>query len=430
VVSSAKLGTVKKIEKNLASIPPRYPFDLGELQKESFRLFELSPKLTLSIAQKLYQAGLISYPRTDSQKLPEKIGFSNIFQKLSLMKNYAQLVSKLQSDHKKRVTPWEGPNDDLAHPAIFPTGESPEQVLTVTESKVFDLIIKRFCNAFSANAIQEKLRLIFDISSFDFETVGTRLVEEGWTEYYPFGLNLTSNLDRSLSEGEKVNVISVSLNELHDQKPERFTEGSLLSKMESQQIGTKATRAETISNLIIRKYLTRSKRELVPTKTAFNLIDILTEKSPEIISVRMTRDLEKKLDLIRDSKGDELSFVEDLLVSLRRALGSFQKAEIRFKNLESDDKPLNVERILLSACPVCKSGSLLLNTSSKSGKRFISCTNFESGCKTSSPAFPRGKITPSGNGCPSCSWPMISVSQNNSGEIILCSNYFCQSRSR
>ena len=79
-------------------------------------------------------------------------------------------------------------------------------------------------------------------------------------------------------------MLSVSLNELYDQKPERFTEGSLLSKMESQQIGTKATRAETISNLIIRKYLTKSKRELVPTETAFNLIDILTEKSPEIIS--------------------------------------------------------------------------------------------------------------------------------------------------
>ena len=95
-----------------------------------------------------------------------------------MMKNYARLISKLQSDPKKRFSPWRDPRRP-AHPAIFPTGESPQQDLSVTESKVFDLIIRRFCNAFSANAIQEKLRLIFDISSFDFETVGTRLVEVG-----------------------------------------------------------------------------------------------------------------------------------------------------------------------------------------------------------------------------------------------------------
>ncbi len=429
-VASTGFANVKKIEKKLASIPPRYPFDLGELQRESFRLFGLSPKLTLSIAQKLYQDALTSYPRTDSQKLPERIGFSRIFQKLSLLKNYAPLISKLQSDPKMRPSPWEGPDDDPAHPAIFPTGESPKQVLTGNKSKVFDLIVRRFCNAFSPNATQERLRLIFDISSFDFETIGARLLEPGWTEYYPFGLNSTASLDISLSEGEKVKAESALLNEHYDQNPDRFTEGSLLSKMEEEEIGTKATRAETIAVLIDRKYLTKSKRELVPTETAINLIEVLRDKCPEIISVQMTRELEKKLDLIRSSKGDELSFVEDMLVSLRNALGSLQKSEIRLKNLKSNGRSPGEERIQLSICPQCKLGRLILNTSSKTGKRFIKCTNFASGCNASSPAFPRGKITPTGDACSVCLWPMISASENNTRAIILCSNFFCRSRSR
>jgi len=429
-VSSAKSAGVKKIEKNLTSIPPRYPFDLGELQKESFRLFGLSPKLTLSIAQELYQDALISYPRTDSQKLPEKIGFSKIFQKLSLMENYGSLISKLQSDPKRRFSPWEGPNEDPAHPAIFPTGESPKQVLASAESKVYDLIVRRFCNAFSPNMIVEGMRLMFDISSFDFETKGSRILELGWAASYPFGLNLTSSLEVSLTEGEKVKVESALLDEHYDQKPERFTDSSLLSKMESEEIGTKATRGETIATLIDRKYFRKSKKELVPTEVAMNLIEILNDECPGIISVEMTRELEKELNLIRMSKRGELDFVEDMLGSLRIALTSLRKTKIQLPVLKSHNNSQREERVPLSLCPRCKSGILVLITSSKTGKRFIRCTNFDNSCNISSPAFPRGKITPTGEACSNCLWPMISVSGVNSREIMLCSNFFCKSRSR
>jgi hypothetical protein len=136
-------GRITKIEKQKITLKAPTPFNLGDLQKESYRVFRFSPSYTLSIAEKLYIAALISYPRTSSQKLPISINYKKIISGLSKISYpYTKLApTLLEKDH---LTPNEGSKSDPAHPAIYPTGEKPKGKLDGVELKLFDLIIRKF----------------------------------------------------------------------------------------------------------------------------------------------------------------------------------------------------------------------------------------------------------------------------------------------
>ncbi|MFH1105751.1 MAG: DNA topoisomerase I, partial [Candidatus Aenigmatarchaeota archaeon] len=112
------------IEKKKYNQKPPTPFDLTTLQSESYRWFGFTPMQTQNIAQSLYEAGLISYPRTSSQKIPEKLGYQAILKSLGKQKGYKALVDELLL--KSELKPNEGEKSDPAHPAIYPTGEKPE----------------------------------------------------------------------------------------------------------------------------------------------------------------------------------------------------------------------------------------------------------------------------------------------------------------
>jgi DNA topoisomerase-1 len=196
--------------------------------------------------------------------------------------------------------------------------------------------------------------------------------------------------------------------------------------MESEGIGTKATRADTISTLLNRKYMRRS-GDLIPEENALVLIHELRKHCPEIISPEMTRSLEKKLDALqRDKDNEELVMAEEL-VAIRSALRNMTKMDsIAWKQSGSETKTKNLS---LGQCPNCKTGTLEAIRSFKTKKRFIRCTNYESGCKTSSPLPPRGIIKTTKNFCDVCGWPKILIlSSRASSQSENCSNFACKSR--
>src|SRR3989442_9867504 len=126
--------------RNMQQSPP-YPFDLSSLQSEAYRHFGYTPSRTLALAEKLYLEALISYPRTSSQKLPPDIGYSEILGGIAKMAQYRSLASKLTIQAALR--PNQGPKEDPAHPAVYPTGEPPKQTLFRHEANLLDLIIRR-----------------------------------------------------------------------------------------------------------------------------------------------------------------------------------------------------------------------------------------------------------------------------------------------
>ncbi|MEK6853008.1 MAG: DNA topoisomerase I, partial [Nanoarchaeota archaeon] len=166
---------VAKTEKEVKEIQPPPPFDLTTLQVEAYKFLGLTPAQTLQLTQNLYLAGLISYPRTASQKLPPAIGYRNILNKLS--ESYP--VSK----YAKRSKPIEGKASDPAHPAIFPTGEKPEN-LSKIEQQLYDLIVRRFISCFAEDALVEYKVIRVNVDGKEFVVKGLQVRKKGWTEVY------------------------------------------------------------------------------------------------------------------------------------------------------------------------------------------------------------------------------------------------------
>mgnify|MGYP006276726249 CR=1 FL=1 len=160
---------------------PPIPFNLTGLQSEASSQHNLSPKKTQSIAQTLYENSLISYPRTESQKLPPKIGYEKLLNKLKGQKNYEDLAEKVLK--KDSLSTTQGSKEDDAHPAIYPTGESPGN-LSKQERKVYDLIVKRFFAVFGKAAKRRSLTLTLTVEDYDFNAKSKVTVERNWLELY------------------------------------------------------------------------------------------------------------------------------------------------------------------------------------------------------------------------------------------------------
>ncbi|MDA4112256.1 MAG: DNA topoisomerase, partial [Thaumarchaeota archaeon] len=331
-------------------------------------------------------------------------------------------------DPKRRSVPWQGPREDSAHPSIFPTGEIPHGKLSDQEWKVYEIIVRRFCNTFASDALLEKTVAIFDVSSSEFQSEGTRVLEQGWMRYYNYSFSTPETLNVALIVGEEFDVRGAAISTIIDPQPSRYSEGSLLAKMEGEKIGTKATRAETISTLIKRFYVKKMKNELVPSLNGISLIETLRNHSPDIVSSEMTRNLETKLNQLQSAKAIEEEIVIQIISVLRNSLKNITGIEkLDWASLSSQEERVT-PRKSLGPCPTCKIGNLQLIKSRKSGKRFIGCSNFAKGCKASSPALPRGIIKSTGRSCLSCGWPVISVSFSHHSTKESCANFFCDSR--
>ena len=202
IINSCKnqLGKVTDINIQKTALRPPIPFNLGDLQKEAYRLFRFTPSYTLSIAEKLYLAALISYPRTSSQKLPFSINYEKIIKAVSKLDNnlhqsstydnktksilsYSEISSKLLAN--KVLKPNEGKETDPAHPAIYPTGQNPKHSLEDSEIKLLDLIIRRFFSSFGEEASSNQISVTITVKDkFTFKAEEKKIVFEGWIEYY------------------------------------------------------------------------------------------------------------------------------------------------------------------------------------------------------------------------------------------------------
>jgi DNA topoisomerase-1 len=150
-VRNEKKAKVREIETKKFNQSPPNPFDLTSLQIEAHRCLNISPKMTLDIAQDLYTGGYISYPRTSSQQLPPAIGYQKILKRLAKSANYRENVNFLLK--KKELRPNNGKKTDPAHPAIYPTGIIPK--LEEQKMRIYDLIARRFLATFGDDAVRK-----------------------------------------------------------------------------------------------------------------------------------------------------------------------------------------------------------------------------------------------------------------------------------
>ncbi len=420
-------GQIKKIIIEQFAQNPPFPFDLGSLQSECYRVFRYSPMRTLNIAQYLYTNALISYPRTNSQKLPPQIGYSQILQKLSQLPYYYKAASKLLS--KSTLKPNEGIKCDSAHPAIYPTGNLPEKTLGPPERNVFDLVARRFMAVFGEPATRQSTKVITDINGNNFIFSATQTLQEGWLEFYKPYIDFKDSNVPSIIEGQKIEVKRMILKENLTKPPPRYNPRSLLMKMEKEEIGTKATRAAIIQTLSDRKYLSGT-GSLTVSQLGLEVIDVLDKYCPSIISPELTKQLEEEMNQIQEGTQTKEVALQNAIEILKPVISELKSNQslIGLKLIEALNQS-RLEQRTIGTCPKCLTGKLEVLRSKKTQKRFVGCSNyFKTKCNMTFPLPQVGTIKPLAAKCKSCGSPVVYIMIKNRKPWRLCISPNCPTK--
>lgn len=413
VVSSVSSRTVRR------SPPP--PFDLGSLQAEAYRCFGFTPMKTQLIAQDLYQAALISYPRTSSQKLPRSIGYREILRKLArISPEYREIAQDLLA--QPDLTPVEGKKTDPAHPAIFVTGEPPED-LPDSHRKLYDMIARRFLSVFDRPAVVESLRVDLDIGGQRFLLRGQRIIDPGWLRSYGRYTSFEEQVIPPVEEGDELTVRELLLEERKTQPPPRFNPASLVREMEARGLGTEATRGPIVQTLYQRGYI--QGRQISVTQLGTTVIESLSV-CPAILSEELTVRFEEEMRRIQEGKVGW----EEVVERAKRELSALLE-EMKQKEEEVGRRLMEAYRLVarksFGKCPKC-GRELRMVVAKKSGKRFVGCEGYPS-CDFSLPLPQQGEITLL-QPCKACGWPVILVRRRSGRPYRMCLNPSCPSKEK
>ncbi len=406
-----------EVEETMQEIPPPHPFDLTTLQTEAYRLFGIKPSRTLQIAQTLYLQGLISYPRTSSQKLPPSIDYKSILKKIAKKYNVEKLV--------KKETPVQGKKTDPAHPSIYPTGE--EANLSSEAKQIYDLIAKRFLSLFCENAVLESRKLKGSILGMDFSVKGAKLKNPSWTKVYP---STIKERDIPSISGE-CKVVDVKVEEKETSPPKRYSPASLISELEKRNLGTKATRSLIIDTLYERDYIQDT--SIKPTPLGIALIETLEKYSSIILDEKLTRDFERAMEDIQKSKKNFQEKKERILEKAKKAIKKiiedFKKnekeiGECLLKAREKFQEERREEN-KLCLCPICKKGYLRITYSRKNKRYFVACDAYPE-CKTTYSLPPNGVIKKTDKVCEKCGFPLLVRISKGKRPWQFCFNPSCE----
>jgi|TARA_B100001964_G_scaffold245666_1_gene334533 DNA topoisomerase-1 len=420
--SKNSYGTITKIDKKKVKKWPPFPFNLGALQSEAYRCFKFSPKSTQQMAQKLYEGGCISYPRTSSEKLPPAIGYRKILSALKESIDFKSYIEKILD--KKNLRPIEGKKIDPAHPAIFPTGRIPKK-LDIQQQKLYKLIVHRFIATFGIPMIREELKGKIKIQDNSYNFSGVTTIENGWATLYPF-IKFKEQPLPYLANGDNLNVERIYSVEKETKPPPRYNPSSLVRELEKHGLGTKATRADIVETLYRREYIKEVPIQV--TELGVGVVRTLEENAPAIISEKLTRLFEDKVERIRkgmDTKTDVLSEARE---ELKKILDDFREKETHIGvKLSKALVDKDMKKYLVGPCPTCKN-SLKIIKSRKTGKIFVGCNNYPK-CSTSYP-LPQNKLVKTTNvKCNQCNLPMVSIKFKKT-PILSCIDINCKSKKK
>ncbi len=411
-VKDCKKATIKKIEKIINKEFPPPPFSTTTFLQSASSL-GFSAAKAMSIAENLYTAGLISYPRTDNTVYPPSLNIEGILKKLStsIFSKEAQEVIK-----NGRSRPTRGKKRTTDHPPIHPVGV-PSYSLTAEQKKIYELICRRFLATLAKDAISETCNVLIDISGEKFNANGYRIIEPNWKKIYTYFKEKRKPLPE-LVEGEEVNISRISLKEDATKPPKRYTQGELIAKMEHLSLGTKSTRHEIINKLYSRKYISGS--QLVPSPTAIAVIEALSDC--DVVKPEMTARLEKNMSSIAEGKQSLEHTVRESRQMLTSVMKSLEKEKEKIK---TSIQKAHKEENTIGKCPKCGKGMII--RTSKNAKRFVGCTGYPE-CKKTYSLPQKGVITTTDKPCKTCGAPTIKVINKGKKPWTLCLNSECPTK--
>lgn len=397
---------ITKVKETEAKRSPRPPFITSTLQQTASSRLGYSPANTMRIAQKLYEAGHITYMRTDSTNLSTvaKTQISKIIEK-----KYGKEYAEARGYKTKSKTAQE------AHEAIRPSNvDKLDAGTTPDQKKLYQLIWARTVSSQMASAKLLKTKVTANVKGDelpDFTINGSQVLFDGWLRADPAARGEDTELPKVIVDE------TLTLTEMHSeakqtQPPFRYTEAGLVKELEKRGIGRPSTYAAIMKTLNDRGYVEKEGRTLFPTDTGDVVSSFLEEHFKNYVSDSFTAEMENELDEIADGKRKYAETLKEFYTPFTKVVKSKDNVE-KLTNL--GDAPEEFK------CPVCGGG--MIYKLSKNGK-FMSCSKFPecTGARTVDGVELEGPKE-TGEVCPDCGKKNLIERDGRYGRFIACPNY-------
>ena len=398
--------TVDTVKNGEQKRNPQPPFTTSTMQQDASRKFNFQAAKTMQVAQTLYEGvnlggklgtvGLITYMRTDSLRIADDAQREAV---AYLTENYGrEYVNPKQYRTKKSAQD--------AHEAIRPTSINIKPIdikdkLTNDQYKLYKLIWERFAASQMSSAIYDTVNVTLSSGTHTFKASGSSVRFKGYMAVYVESSDKEDTKQKMLpplEEKEKVDIKETSSKQHFTQPPARYTDATLIRELEENGIGRPSTYAPTISTIVSRGYVVRSKRQLVPTELGMVTTDIMKGNFKDIVDVEFTAEMEQELDNVESGSMEWVKVLDEFYPPFEKNLeeASEKIAKIQIKDEESD-----------VVCEKC--GRKMVYKLSKFGK-FLACPGYPE-CKNT-------KAIREGTGafCPKCGGEIL-VKRSRKGKV-------------
>ena len=410
--------TITKIEKGKRRRQPSPPFITSTLQQEASRAFGFSATRTMRAAQTLYEGvdiaghgtvGLITYMRTDSLRIAaEAQAAAKTFIAERWGDNY---VCKTARKWKSRSAT--AAQD--AHEAIRPsmpelTPDEVEQSISGDTAKLYRLIWSRFMASQMADCIQDTVSASITAGDYLFRASGFRVSFDGFTALYEESTDDAKKKETALpplEEGQTLKLKKLTADQKFTQPPPLYTEATLIHALEENGIGRPSTYAPIITTIVDRGYVEKDQKKLKTTPLGQAVNTVMMEQFPDIVNVKFSADMEKKLDVVEAGQADWVKTIDDFYQGFEKSLEQAEK-NMEGKRIKVEDIPTD------EICEKC--GRPMVIKSGRYGK-FVACSGFPE-CRNAHPL-----VKDTGGLCPLDGGHML-VRKSAKGRVYYgCSNY-------
>lgn len=410
--------TITKIEKGKRRRQPAPPFITSTLQQDASRAFGFSATRTMRAAQTLYEGvdiaghgtvGLITYMRTDSLRIAaEAQAAAKTFIADRWGEGYVCKTSRKWKSRSATVA-------QDAHEAIRPsmpelTPDEVEQSISGDTAKLYRLIWSRFMASQMADCIQDTVSASITAGEYLFRASGFRVSFDGFTALYEESTDDTKKKETALpplEEGQKLALKKLTADQKFTQPPPLYTEATLIHALEENGIGRPSTYAPIITTIVDRGYVEKDQKKLKTTPLGQAVNTVMMEQFPDIVNVKFSADMEKKLDVVEAGEADWVKTIDEFYQGFEKSLEQAEK-NMEGKRIKVEDIPTD------EICEKC--GRPMVIKSGRYGK-FVACSGFPE-CRNAHPL-----VKDTGGLCPLDGGHML-VRKSSKGRVYYgCSNY-------
>lgn len=395
---------VKEIVEGEKRKNPAPPFTTSTLQQEASRKLGFAIKRTMSVAQTLYESGIITYMRTDSTRISEEAR--------SACKE--EIVNQYGSEYYENRYYKTKKDAQDAHEAIRPTyiNVKPEEIKEKYSSdqyKLYKLIYERLLASQMSSAVYSTVTADIEAGNCTFRANGSKIKFSGFMKVYVEG-NDEGLIEKDvilpeLKKGEEVTLKELLPEQHFTEPPARFTEASLVKMLEEKGIGRPSTYAPTITTILDRRYIEREKKTLYPTELGRVVDDLLKDNFEEIVNVEFTAQMEEKLDEVAEGNVKWKNVIKDFYDPFAKNL---EEVEEKIGKVEIKDEETDI--------PCDKCGRMMVIKMGRYGK-FLACPGFPECRNVKSLVQKLEKVK-----CPNCGGDILIKKSKRGKKYYICEN--------